>query len=138
MKNVRHFIVAALALVAAAACGNDRISPAEPIATFIVQVGADRFNVQVTEQADYERLVARMQSGNAGVINGRVARGDGGFNGPWSWHLIPASIEVPDLSIELCDGTPSYVEAHLDEWMRSVKNYCPWGARVVGVKPLAP
>lgn len=136
MKNVRHTIVVALALFAAAACGSDGISPAQPIATFVVQVGSDSFAVRVTEQADYDRLLARMQSGTPGVINGRVAAGNGGFNRPWSWHLVPASIEVPDLSVELCDGTPSYVEAHLDEWMRTVKNYCPWGARVVAVKPL--
>jgi hypothetical protein len=29
--------------------------------------------------------------------------------------------------MELCDGRPSYVEAHLDEF----PSYCPWGAKVV-------
>ena len=57
--------------------------------------------------------------------------GDGGFNSPWSWHLDPATIEVPDLAIEVCDGRPSMVEADLPYWLSSVKAFCPWGARVV-------
>ena len=75
-----------------------------------------------------------MQSGTAGVIMGRVAAGDGGFNSPWSWHLVPSSIQVPDATIELCDGTPSYLEAHRDEWISTVGNYCPWGAKVASVR----
>jgi hypothetical protein len=57
-------------------------------------------------------------------------RGDGGFNAPWSWHLDPLSIAVPDASIELCDGRPSMVQSDLDYWVDTVHTYCPWAARV--------
>ncbi len=62
---------------------------------------------------------------------GRVVAGNGGVNSPWSWHLEPGSITVPDVTIELCDGLPSYVEDNLAEWLVQVGNYCPWGARVI-------
>jgi len=132
MKFVRH-LRRASAFLLAAACGGAVADVPAGIATFTVQVGADQFAVRVVDQAAYDRLSARLQSGKEGVILGRVAIGNGGFNGRWSWHLVPSTIEVPDVSIELCDGTPSYVEAHRDEWIRDVRNYCPWGAKVIAV-----
>ncbi|MGQ0641312.1 MAG: BP74-related protein [Gemmatimonadaceae bacterium] len=133
MKFVRQIALAA-AFMAVAACGSDSTGVIPGIATFTVQVGSEEFAVRVVDQATLAKLNARMQSGTAGVILGRVAAGDGGFNSPWSWHLVPSSIEAPDVSIELCDGTPSYVEAQRDEWMRDVKQYCPWGAKVIAVQ----
>ncbi len=62
---------------------------------------------------------------------GTLARGDGGFNMPWSWHLLPKTVEVADFTIELCDGRPSMVEADLDYWVDTVKQFCPWGGRLV-------
>ncbi|MEO3993764.1 MAG: hypothetical protein QN229_05640 [Desulfurococcaceae archaeon TW002] len=40
--------------------------------------------------------------------------GDGGFNKSWGWHLDPDTVEVADVTIELCDGMPSFVESELD------------------------
>jgi hypothetical protein len=130
--NIVRRIGLAAAMLVVAACGNESTgAPQEVIATFVVQVGSEQFAVRVVDQVTHDQLNARMQSGNEGVIMGRVATGNGGFNGPWTWHLVPSTIEVPDLSIELCDGTPSYLEAHRDEWISSVRNYCPWGAKVI-------
>jgi hypothetical protein len=131
--SVRHFAAAAALLLLA--CGNEITTPAEPIATFTVQVGNEQFAVQVVDQQAYEQLHARLQSGVTGVVMGRVAAGNGGFNGTWNWHLVPESVETADLAIELCDGTPSYIAQHRDEWIRDVKNYCPWGAKVIAVQP---
>ena len=133
MHHVRHLFVT-LGIALLSACGSDAMGPAPGIATFTVEVGSERFAVRVHDQATFDKLNARMQSGTVGVILGRVAPGDGGFNGPWLWHLVPGTIEVVDAAIELCDGTPSYLEAHRDEWIRTVHNYCPWGAKVNGVR----
>jgi len=133
MKIVRRIGLSVVLLVLAA-CGSDSIGTPEGIATFVVQVGSEQFSIRVVDQVTYDQLNARRQSATEGVILGRVAKGNGGFNGPWSWHLVPSTIEVPDASIELCDGTPSYLEAHRDEWITSVRNYCPWGAKVVSVQ----
>lgn len=88
------------------------------------------FRVEVTTPgaiADFEGLIGK---GNIKVITGEIARGNGGFNAPWSWHLLPATVEVVDLAIEVCDGCPSYVEGHLDDYL-GLGRYCPWGAEVV-------
>jgi hypothetical protein len=100
-----------------------------------VQVGNEQFAVQVVDQEAYEQLHARLQNGVTGVVMGRVAKGNGGFNGTWNWHLVPETVQTADLAIELCDGTPSYISQHRDEWIRDVKNYCPWGAKVIAVQP---
>jgi hypothetical protein len=100
-------------------------------ALFTVEVVGQRFNVRAQGETAIAALNARFQSAQEGVIHGRLMRGNGGFNSPWGWHLDPASITTPDLAVELCDGTPSYVEEELDYYMASVKFYCPWGAKVV-------
>ncbi len=52
------------------------------------------------------------------------------YDGQWSWHLDPARSEMVEMSIELCDGRPSYVEGNLDYWLGKVTQFCPWGVRV--------
>jgi hypothetical protein len=41
---------------------------------------------------------------------------------------------MADVSIEVCDGKPSYVQENLDEWLDTVGNYCPWASKVVAIK----
>lgn len=86
--------------------------------------------MRTSNPATASALDARRWSGTVGVVAGRIVRGDGGFNTPWSWHLDPLSIEVPDASIELCDGRPSMVQSDLDYWVDTVHTFCPWSARV--------
>ena len=64
-------------------------------------------------------------------INGQIARGDGGHNTGWRWHFAPHDWDLAEISIELCDGQPSFVDEHLDEWLRDVGRYCPWSSRLV-------
>jgi hypothetical protein len=121
-----------LALVLAlAACGSDAemIRPL-PSQEFVIEVEGEQFRVRTSNPATATSLDARARSGVLGVVTGRLVRGDGGFNTPWSWHLDPLSIGVPDAAIELCDGRPSMVQGDLDYWVDTVKSYCPWAARV--------
>jgi hypothetical protein len=133
MMLVRHVSLLVVA-VFLSACGNDPTRNTPVGATYVVAVGNEQFAVRVSDAATAAKLDARMQSGNAGVVLGRVATGNGGFNAPWSWHLVPSTIAVADVAIEVCDGTPSYLEAHRDEWIRTVRDYCPWSAKVVAVR----
>lgn len=100
-------------------------------AAFEVRVQDETFTVRAEDDAAIRGLEARLESAEEGVVLGTLAAGDGGFNEPWSWHLVPGTIEVPDLATEVCDGTPSMVENDLDYWLSSVGRFCPWGARVV-------
>jgi hypothetical protein len=61
-------------------------------------------------------------------IHGPIDTGNGGFNGKWHWHIVPDKWTPAEISVELCDGTPSYVESHRDEWVKTVKQYCPWSS----------
>lgn len=61
---------------------------------------------------------------------GELGAGAAGYNDPWNWHLIPATVHTPDLAIEVCDGRPSMVEDDLDCWLETVERFCLWGATV--------
>ncbi|MBM3939491.1 MAG: hypothetical protein FJ318_01080 [SAR202 cluster bacterium] len=63
---------------------------------------------------------------------GRCGAGD--HNTPYDWHLDPEETEIADVTIELCDSSPVYVQEHLDEWIETVGRYCPWGAELVSLR----
>lgn len=124
-------VLSTLAVMLIAACGGDVDSMRPPPAQeFVIEVEGERFRVRTSHPATATALDARRRSGTVGVVAGRILRGDGGFNVPWSWHLDPPSIEVPDAAIELCDGRPSMVQGDLDYWADNVRTFCPWSARV--------
>ncbi|WP_234567142.1 BP74-related protein [Rhodohalobacter sp. 614A] len=65
-------------------------------------------------------------------INGEIARGNEGYNSDWSWHFIENQWSLAEISTEVCDGRPGFVEDDLDYWVDQVGNFCPWSAHVVG------
>jgi hypothetical protein len=129
--TTRALLLAVAALPGACDDGDD---PAEPTpeapASYAVQVEGEAFVVRVTTGGQVAEMEARLASGEPGVINGVLESGDGGFNDPWSWHLVPESVETPDVAVEVCDGTPSFVEQELDYWLDTVERYCHWCAVV--------
>ncbi|HSW31751.1 MAG TPA: hypothetical protein VLH75_19870 [Longimicrobiales bacterium] len=118
-----------MAVIVFAACG-DATGP-EGGARFELEVSGERFVVHVEGASQIAALEARMASGEEGVVNGEILSGDGGFNAPWKWHMVPSTVHTADTAIELCDGRPSLVEADLEYWLGTVKQFCPWGAKVV-------
>jgi hypothetical protein len=116
--------------LALTACGSAETMRPLPSQEFVIEVEGERFRVRTSNPATASALDARARSGVLGVVAGRLVRGDGGFNTPWSWHLDPLSIDVPDIAMELCDGRPSMVQGNLDYWVDTVQSYCPWSARV--------
>lgn len=143
MGYQRLFPVVVLAAVVLAGCG----TPTAPtfglrggvLATF--SVSGEEFRVFVRDPAAADALL-RLHRGAAGVSrlfpNGRILAGPGArnHNAPFRWHLDPDQIEMVELAIELCDGRPSYVEAHADEYIDVVGRYCPWGARLTSLVDL--
>ena len=104
------------------------------VATFAV--GSEQFKVFVTNAQAISQLIALQQgTGLANIPNARIHRGTGAgnHNAPYSWHLDPSDIEITALTIELCDGALSYVEANVGDYVDTVKRYCPWGARLIGL-----
>ena len=85
-------------------------------------------NPDIINEADQLR-----RTGEARWIIGRVRRGDGGFNGPWSWHLDPSDhISFGEVTIEECQTTPGYIEENLDAWLSRT------GLTCLGVFVLSP
>lgn len=105
------------------------------LATFDVE--GERFRVWVTNPDTIEQLRALWGgTGTATIPNGRILpdAGHSDHNAPWSWHLDPHDIEMAENAMEVCDGIPSYVEEHLDEFVGVVQRYCPWSARLVDLQ----
>ena len=134
--SLRSFII--VALCAACGCGGGGGGSSEQSATFIVQVNDEQFLVKI-DQPEQVRTARLLLSGQLShrIIVGDVVPGSGGYNRnpktdlEWGWNLEPSSVQFSEYTIELCDGTPSYLDAHLDEWVSVVKTYCPWTGEVV-------
>lgn len=111
-----------------AACSDDGPAAGNPVATFQVVDETFRIELATPELADHAR---RLLAGEeiAAIPNGLVVRDAPEVNAPWSWHIDPASLEFADMTIEVCDGLPSYVE---DGTVTSDR-YCPWSAEVIAV-----
>lgn len=107
------------------------------LATF--DVDGEAFQVWVTNPQTVQQILDLAAGESlANIPNGVILRGPGAadHNLPWSWHLDPEEIEMAEMTTEVCDGRPSYVEGHLDEFVDSVGRYCPWSARLVSVEVL--
>ncbi|MEM4417002.1 MAG: hypothetical protein QXD32_02975, partial [Nitrososphaerota archaeon] len=120
-------------LLAGLAAGALLILQTRPVGQyFIVDVQGERFTIYVTDPETIRLAEENMRGGNNLFPTGALARGDGGFNKPWSWHLIPETVRMAEVSIELCDGLPSHIEQDLDYWIDTVGQFCPWSGRIVG------
>jgi hypothetical protein len=100
------------------------------LATF--RVIDEEFKVWVTdEQAIQDLFALDAGTSQANIPAGTLATGPGqaGHNEPWGWHYDPESIEMAEVTIEVCDGLPSYVEEHLEDFL--LVGYCPWSAELV-------
>lgn len=102
---------------------------------FTITVNGEKFRILVKDPVMANELRRIMKEGKQYIIMGEIRPGDGGFNKPWSWHLDPDTIKLAEITIELCDGTPSMIESQLDYWLNTVKRYCPWNAKVIDEDP---
>ena len=127
--------VLSLAIACAAALGLGGCAPGgsgstgNPDATFEVQSESYKIELATPELVEH---VKKLLAGEdvAAIPNGLVVRDDPGPNGPWSWHIDPASLEFADATTEVCDGLPSDVE---DAAITSDR-YCPWSAVVTDLE----
>lgn len=102
-----------------------------PSNAFTIDVVGEHFSIIATDPETKKLLTENYEGKNSMHVTGRLARGDGGFNSPWPWHLDPDSVRMAEVSIELCDGRPSLIEEDLEYWLETVGNYCPWSSKVV-------
>jgi hypothetical protein len=126
------FIILALGF-SAGSCS----SPTDPgleggvLATF--DVDGERYSIFITNPQTIDQVIALSQGqSDAKIPNGLVVKGKVSYNLPWHWHIDSEHIYMAEMTIEINDGRPSYVEANLDSW--AGRYFGPWGARLVFVK----
>jgi hypothetical protein len=120
-----------LAAVVVAVALNSMVpaSTGPTVVTFEVAGYADEtYKIELATPELIEHVKQIMAGEDVALIpNGLVVRDDPGVNAPWSWHIDPASLSFADVTTEVCDGLPSYVE---DGTVTS-PYYCPWSTKVI-------
>jgi hypothetical protein len=99
---------------------------------FTVQVLSERFVIFVTDPETIRLATENYQGRNTRFPIGRILRGNGGFNQPWNWHLMPETVSMTEVATEVCDGRPSYVETHINDYVNT-GSYCPWAGKIVKI-----
>lgn len=61
------------------------------------------------------------------IVSGIVRRGKR-YNRDWNFTMGPASIVLGDMFIEVCDGSPYYVQRNRSDWLG--ERWCPWSSYV--------
>lgn len=57
------------------------------------------------------------------------------WNCGWPWHQDPATVEIVEAAMEICDGGPmATVEGCLAFWAGSGGTFCPWAAQLVELR----
>lgn len=126
------------AAAAAASCGGDPgIGPPDdrPTVVFVFrlhgQPATEELRVASSSPDFIAQARAQLQLPQAQrrlFAIGPIAAGRGGHNVGWSWHFTDVSLA--EAAVEVCDGTPSMVQADLSYWLNTVKSFCPWGSYV--------
>jgi hypothetical protein len=105
---------------------------------FVVDVVGQRFTMLVVDQQAVKDALDNMNGLNHMHPIGIVDFGNGGFNAPWDWHYKPETITMTDVSTEVCDAEPQFVQQNLDYWVNTVKYYCPWSAKIISASQSVP
>lgn len=137
---IRAGILALALLGLVGACSDDDDGDAAQSRTFVLRLhgfpASEEFRYATGSQTFIEQARAQLalpEDQRFLFPIGSLAPGDGGHNAPWHWHLEDAALT--ELAIELCDGTPSMVEADLSYWLGTVGQFCPWAGYVAAELP---
>ena len=102
--------------------------------------GPEQFVIRVTDQVLLDEMIDICKGYSMQrIVVGRLVTGNGGYNhdalnaNAWSWHLQEDTISLADMTMEVCDGLPSFVENYLGYWVGFVHTYCPWTSNIVAI-----
>ncbi|MBA2725882.1 MAG: hypothetical protein H0U53_07830 [Actinobacteria bacterium] len=88
-----------------------------------------RFVVFVATQQEIEQMRTEAAAEDKTlIVSGIVRPGRRGYNPDWKFTMGPRSIALGEVFIEVCDGSPYYVQKHRDEWRG--QRWCPWSSYV--------
>lgn len=131
--------------LAIAACGDDAAttttttlpptsSTTLPDGSVIAEFETDdgeTYRILLTGAAAEQARQAFTSGEGPGIPNGLIQPGDGGVNTGHDWHVT--EVEFADVTMELCDGTVSYVDdlGYQEFTQQHGDRFCPWGAELV-------
>ena len=97
-------------------------------------VAGEQFKAVITQPASIDYVLNYLAGHEPKKVPNGKLLSSGDYNPGWSWHLAPDTIVFADQTIEVCDGLPTYVQEHQNDWILSVKNYCPWAAVILSMR----
>jgi hypothetical protein len=127
------------------AAGIARTQTAIPLApVFATFSYADGKQVRVfATNPETIRTLTEIAAGTKGdmIPNGILADdrpGESPYDSRWSWHYQPDSLTMAEVTIEVCDATPSYVEDNMDGWFQGepTARWCGWSAHLEKLESL--
>ncbi|MBI2572176.1 MAG: hypothetical protein HYV63_34635 [Candidatus Schekmanbacteria bacterium] len=126
-------ILSCLAIAGSAATGcGDEDESREYLVSLRGHAAEESFVIRLADLDDImaaEAELARSEESRHLHPHGRLLPGAGGFNTRWSWHLDPRNVDLVEVSIELCDGSPAMVEENLSYWL-GIGEFCPWDGHI--------
>jgi hypothetical protein len=124
-----HRILISLSFLLLAGC------PWHSSGAFITfSVAGEEITLWIENEAFIEEAIALEGEGNVRVPNFNQVIAGAGIDADYSWHVDPHDVEWADMTIELCDATPGYIEDDPQAWIDQVGGWCPWTAEVILVE----
>jgi hypothetical protein len=120
MKRLLCFLI-----LAGFAC-SDSSGPQDARFVFRDPLTQDVVTLEVNNSEGLAQAEDLLRSGEARWALGTLKRGDGGFNGPWTWHIDPATVTFAEVTIEACQTAMSAIDDDLDYWI-DFGQVCIWG-----------
>lgn len=124
LKQTRFLSVLFCAL-AFVSC-SDATDPAGALFVFRDPATNTVVRLEITNPNGLNQANTLLGNGAAQWALGTPRRGSGGFNGPYSWHIDPASITFAEVTIEACQTAASAIGDDLDYWIE-FGQVCIWG-----------
>ncbi|MFP5352117.1 MAG: hypothetical protein ACLGIB_06105 [Actinomycetota bacterium] len=87
-----------------------------------------KFIVYVNTPDEVAQMEAEAAAEDKTLIVSGIVRSGQPYNPDWKFAMRPGSIVLGEMFIEVCDGSPYYVERNRDEWYG--ERWCPWSSYV--------
>jgi hypothetical protein len=86
------------------------------------------FSVFVSTQDEIDQMTAEANADEKSLIVSGIVKKQVPYNSRWNFSMGHRTIELGEVFIEVCDGSPRYVHRHRDEWLGD--RWCPWSSYV--------